>query len=88
MDLISKTYTVTEAKRRFLELIDEIERLRETVTLTRNGIPTTVLMSLSDYEALLETLEVLADEKILKSLKKSRTQAKKGQLLTADEVWE
>lgn len=88
MEPITKTYTVSEAKRRFLELVEQIETMHEMVTLTRNGIPTTILMSLSDYEALLETLEILADPKILKSLKKSRREARQGRLLAPDEVWD
>lgn len=88
MELISQTLTVTEAKKRFLELVEGIEKMRGMVTLTRNGIPTTIMMSLEDYEALLETLEILANPHIMKSLEKSRRQRKRGKLLTDAEVWD
>lgn len=88
MDSLFKTYTVTEAKRKLLELVEDIENMRERITITKNGIPTTVMMSLDDYESLIETLEIMANPKIMKSLKKSHQQAKKGQLLSDDEAWD
>lgn len=88
MEYISKTLTVTQAKKKFLELVEGIENMREMITLTRNGIPTTIMMSLEDYESLLETLEILASPHIMKSLKKSRNQRLKGKLLTDAEVWD
>lgn len=88
MDRLSTTITVTEAKRRFLELVDDIEHMRNCVTITKNGIPTTVMLSLDDYESLLETLEILANPKIMASLKKSRSQIKKRNLLDDSEVWD
>lgn len=88
MDRLSTTITVTEAKRRFLELVDDIEHMRNCVTITKNGIPTTVMLSLDDYESLLETLEILANPKIMASLKKSRAQIKKRNLLDDSEVWD
>lgn len=87
MSTISKTLTVTEAKKHFLELVEGIETKNDTITLTRKGVPTTIMMSLEDYEALLETLEILASPEILESLKKSRKQRKSGRLLDDDEVW-
>ncbi|MBI2335975.1 MAG: type II toxin-antitoxin system Phd/YefM family antitoxin [Deltaproteobacteria bacterium] len=87
MDSPSKTLTVTEAKKHLLELIEDIEKMNERVTLTKNGIPTTIMMSLGDYEALIETLEILSDPNILKSLKKSKRQVTQNKLLGDDEVW-
>lgn len=87
MDAVFKTLTVTEAKRHFLELVEDIEKMQERVTITKNGIPTTVMMSRDDYDSLIETLEILANPKIMKSLKKSKAQVKKGKLYSDDEVW-
>lgn len=87
MNPITKSLTVTQAKKKLLEIVDQIDKMKDLVTLTRNGIPTTVMMSLDDYEALIETLEILADPHIMEALKKSEKQRKKGLLLTDEEVW-
>lgn len=88
MTTIPKTLTVTDAKRRFLDLVETVAATHDVVALTRNGVPATVMMSMDDYEALLETIDVLSDPKIVEALKKSRRQARQGKLLSDDEVWD
>lgn len=88
MSSYSKTLTVTAAKASFLELVAGIESTQETIAITRKGIPTMVMMSIEDYEGLLETLEIMGDPAIMKSLKKSARQIKQGKLLDTDEVWD
>jgi antitoxin YefM len=83
----SKTYTVTEAKKHFLDLVEHIGETNDSITITRNGIPTTVMISLDDYESLQETLEILADPKIIKALQTSQKQKKRGQLVDDEDVW-
>lgn len=83
----SRTLTITQAKKKFLELVDDVQNTHDTVTITKNGIPATVIMSQDEYDRIMETLEILASPAIMKALKKSRQQIQKGRLLTDDEVW-
>lgn len=46
------------------------------------------MMPLSRYEALLETIEILADKKIIRSLQRSKKDFEAGRVLTDDEIWE
>jgi PHD/YefM family antitoxin component YafN of YafNO toxin-antitoxin module len=46
------------------------------------------MMTLSRYEALLETIDILSDKQILRSLKKSKKDFKSGRVLSHDEVWQ
>ena len=78
---------VTDVKQRLLELLKKVNLYHEIVTITRNGIPTGVLLGVEDFEVLLETVEILSDPKIRKSLERSKKQAKKGKFYTDDEVW-
>jgi PHD/YefM family antitoxin component YafN of YafNO toxin-antitoxin module len=39
--------------------------------LHKNGVPEAVLLSMNKFEGLVETLEVLSDEKAMKSIRKS-----------------
>lgn len=82
---LSKTVTITDAKNHLLDLVREVESLHDPIAITRNGIPSSVLLSIDDYDALMETIEILADPRILKSLRKSSRQKKK--LVDAREVW-
>lgn len=55
------TLSVSEAKARLNELARLAHAQHERFTLTRNGTPEAVLLSVDDLEGLEATLEVLAD---------------------------
>jgi len=74
-------------KRRFLELLKRLGSERSVITITRNGVPAGVLMSVEEYESLLETLEVLADPTLMKNLSRARSNFSRGRTLTHDQVW-
>ena len=88
MDLAaSTTLPVTDVKQRLLELLKKVELYHEVVTITRNGIPAGVMMGVDDFHSLLETLEILSDRRVMKSLDRSHKQSKKGKLYSDEEVW-
>jgi antitoxin YefM len=76
----------TEARARLSELVDEVESRHEHVVITRNGRPAAVVISLAEYEALEETLEILQDEELLRALRESDDDVKAGRVSTLDEV--
>lgn len=78
---------VTEVKRELLPLIKKIQRLQESIAITRNGRPAAVLLSMDEYEGLLETIEILSDPGTLKLLRKSKKELDRGKLVTHREVW-
>jgi antitoxin YefM len=52
---------VTKAKSTFLDIIRKIEGSDEAVAITKNGVPEAVLLSMSKFEGLMETMEILSD---------------------------
>jgi prevent-host-death family protein len=52
---------LSEAKARLSELARRVRQQHERITLTRNGEPEAVLLSVDDLEGLEMTLEVLGD---------------------------
>jgi antitoxin YefM len=87
MNEISRYVTITKAKNDLLELIRQVESIDESVAVTKNGVPTAVILSMEKYAGLLETLEILSDEVTMKSLRTSIRQARKGKWLRHDEVF-
>ncbi len=79
---------VTKAKSAFLDIIRKIENSDDAIAITKNGVPEAVLLSMKKFQGLLETLEILADEKAMKSIRKSIKEANAGLWLDADEVFE
>jgi len=78
---------LSEAKTHLARLLAEVEKLGEGVTITRSGRPAGVLLSIEEYEGLLETLDILADSKLMASLRRGLRDADKGRVLSDDEVW-
>ena len=78
---------VTRAKSAFLEIIRKIEGSDDAIVITKNGVPEAILLSMNKFEGLMETIEILSDEKAMKSIRKSIKEARKGKWLDYDEVF-
>ena len=87
MLIIQDYIPVTKAKSSFLDIIRKIEGSDDAIAITKNGVPEAVLLSMKKFEGLLETLDILSDEKAMKSIKKSIKDAQQGKWLDFDEVF-
>ncbi len=71
METIQEYIPVSKAKSGLLDLIRRIEDSDDVIAITKNGVPEAVLISMKKFKGLMETLEILADEKAMKSIRKS-----------------
>jgi antitoxin YefM len=86
MSIVAKVVPFTDARAHLTELLDEIERVHEHVVITRNGRPTAVVMSQDEYESLIETLDVLADEEAMADLRDSEEDLRAGRFFDWEDV--
>lgn len=84
---IHKFIPITKAKNELLEIIRQVEKDDSTIAVTKNGVPAAVILSMEKFEGLIETLDILSDEKTMKSLKKSIRQGRAGKWVSYDEVF-
>jgi len=87
MQTIQQYIPVTKAKSELLALLRKIKDSDDAIAITKNGVPEAVLISMEKFEGLLETLDILSDEKTMKSLRKSIREADKGMWLDFAEVF-
>ncbi|MCK4603835.1 MAG: type II toxin-antitoxin system Phd/YefM family antitoxin [Deltaproteobacteria bacterium] len=87
MQPIKNYVPVTKAKTILLDMVREIKDSDDAIVITKNGIPEAVLISMDRFEGLLETLEILSDERAMKSIRKSIQEADKGMWVDYDEVF-
>jgi prevent-host-death family protein len=87
MEDFQKILPVTKVKRNLLEILKHMEQEEETIALTKNGEPVGVMMSLSRYEGLLETIEILGNRKIVNALNASQKDFKSGRILDHELAW-
>ena len=62
------TESLRTVKDQFSEFVDRVQREHERVTITKNGRPAAVLMSIDDLESLEETLSILSDPSAIEGI--------------------
>jgi len=82
-----KIMPVTKVKRGLLDILKVMQEDGSTITLTRNGEAVGVMMTPDQYEALLETIEILADNKVMAALESSAEDFKAGRVYSDAEAW-
>ena len=84
--LAMDTYPVTEAKNRFTELADRAEREQGRFTVTRNGRPSVVVVSVAEWDSLHETLHILADADEVEDIREGLRADADGEVFGAADV--
>jgi antitoxin YefM len=79
MPQIDRFLSVSEARNRLPDVIQQMEHKQEVVGIMRDGIPSAVLLSMGQFEGLMETIEILSDQKSMRALRRSLKQAEKDQ---------
>lgn len=87
MAAIYKFVPITRARKHFFELIRQVDNEGSTIAVTKNGMPTAIILNLDKFEGLLETLEILSDERTLKSFRKSIRQARRNNWVSYQSVF-
>ncbi len=76
---MSETRSLAEAKAHLSELVARAGTEHERITVTVHGRPTAVLMAVEDLEALEETIAVLSDPALLRSLGEADAELARGE---------
>jgi prevent-host-death family protein len=75
---MSETLPFSEVKAHLSELADRVELQHDRILVTRNGRPSFVLLSPDDLESLEESVDILRDDELMESLRRSRREAVEG----------
>jgi antitoxin YefM len=73
--------SVRTVKARFSEFLDLVVLEREQVTITRNGRPEAVLISLRELESMQATIEYLSDPEAIAAVKRGRRDIAAGRVI-------
>ena len=76
--------TITEARNRFMKLPDDTAG-NQILAVTRRNKEVMAVMSWELYEGLLETIEILADAKLMSDIKKGIKNIESGKTYTIEE---
>ena len=73
------TVPVAEARAQFSQLVDAASSTHERIEVTKNGRRAVVILGAEDYDALLETLDVLADADLVARLDRAEGEMAAGE---------
>ena len=81
-----ETLPMMEARKKLTSLPEELEGRMEdnAVAVTRRGKPVLAIMTWELFEAIYETLEVMGDEKLMKSLRQGIREVREGKTVSWD----
>ena len=80
------TVPLTELRPKLPKVMDRVSKYFDRYVITRHGKPEAVILSEEDYESLLETLDILSDQKLVKDIKKAETELRKGKGIPWEKV--
>lgn len=83
---VMKTLPLAEMKAKFSALLNDVENEHDQITVTRNGVPSAVVVSAYEWESLQETLALLSDQAAVSELKEAEESIAEGELYSTEDV--
>ncbi len=80
------TQSLASVKAQFSAVVDSVHETHERVTVTKNGVPTVVVVAVEDLESLEETLAILQDEDTMRQLRQAEREVAAGDILGTTEL--
>ena len=82
----TKELTTVDARRELTKLPEKLGANPATVAVTRRGKPVLAIMTWADYQAIMETLDILNDDEYVEQLRRSIKEVKEGKAITWKEA--
>jgi prevent-host-death family protein len=80
------TLSLKELRPSLPKVVDHIDGRLDRYVITKHGKPVVVMLSIEDYESLMETLDILADRKAMAGIRQGEEDVRKGRTRSWQEV--
>ena len=78
--------SVRELRPKLSKVLKSISDRFDRYIITRRGNPEAVIMSIDDYESILETIDIQSDKALMRRLSKAEKEKKSGGGRSLDEI--
>ncbi|HPN72869.1 MAG TPA: type II toxin-antitoxin system Phd/YefM family antitoxin [Candidatus Omnitrophota bacterium] len=75
---MTRTMTLKELRPKLPEVIRNIDEKMNRFVITKHGKPAAIMMSIEDYESIVETLDVLSNAGMSKKIKEAEAEVRRG----------
>lgn len=85
---VEPTMPLKDVKNRLSEVVDQVEREHDRITITKHGRPAAVVISTDDLASLEETLDIMGRPELLGQIRDSLIELNRepSRVLTKDEI--
>lgn len=83
---MTKSVTLKTLRPKLPKIINEIDSKMDRFIITKRGRPVALMMSIDDYESLLETLDVLSNTRLMKKIKQAEADVRNGKIESLDKI--
>ncbi len=80
------TLPLGDARDRLSEVVSEVERTHDRITITRHGRPAAVLISADDLAALEETADILATPGAAEAIREGLADVDSGRFVDGEQI--
>ena len=80
------TLSVRELRPKLSKVMDNIHKKFDRYVITKRGKPEVIMMSVDDYEGLLETLEIQSDPQLMADIHQAQEDMKSGKGKTLEQI--
>ena len=81
-----QTMTLKELRPELPKVVERIDKKLDRYVITRHGKPVIVMIGIDDYEALMETLDILNDPVTMRDIRRGEAEIKKGKTISWNKV--
>ena len=83
---MTRTITLKELRPRLPKVISDVDTKMYRYVITKHGKPAAMMISIEDYESIMETLDILSNAGMSKRIKQAEAEMKKGKVTAFDEI--
>lgn len=83
---MTRSVTLKSLRPRLPRIVEEIDSKMDRFIITKRGRPVALMISIEDYESMLETLDILSNTKLMKKIKRAEADIRKGNLKALDRI--
>ena len=80
------TITLKELRPGLPQVIKNIDSKLDRYIVMKRGKPVAMMISLDDYEGLIETIEILSDKDAVKRIKEAKREIAEGKTISLEEL--
>ena len=85
--MATEIITVSEARKSFLKIVKELEKIQNHYIITRGGRPSAVLINFDEYFSLMATFDILSDKELMTGVVRGLKDKEEGNVFPFEDVF-